>query len=110
MYFIRHKTADRSADHFQSILIDDAVHADCGSRQHVDLIQKWNKVSQSAVNAVYNETVQSNSPDIDIFQCLDHTAECSLGTVLLLPVFAGAFFIVGYKNETENSGTSGNCG
>src|SRR5699024_9903727 len=45
MNFVGHETSDGASHHFQTILIDDAVHTNCGSRKHINLIQEGDKIS-----------------------------------------------------------------
>ena len=70
-----------------------------------------NRLEQPSDGQIFFEGEDlTHMPDRQLYSVRQKMGICSLGTVLLLAVFVGAFFIVGDKNETENSGTSGNCG
>ena len=104
MNLIGHKAANGAADHLQTILVDNSVHANCGGRQHIDLVEEGDEVSQAAINAIHNKAVERNRPDINALQCLHHTGESGLCLVDFLAVLADALFIVRNKDQAQHTG------
>ena len=107
---IRHKAANGAADHFQSVLVEDPIHTYCSSRKHINLVQERNKICKSAINTVYRKTIQRNSPNINTLDSLHHAAKSCLCLIDFLAGFVHTFFIIGNKNQAEDSGSSGDSG
>lgn len=73
---VSQETAHRSAYHFQTVLIDDAVYADQRSRKRVSVFKEGNKIGKSAVNTVYEKDIKGDKPDAPALERLDHAFPC----------------------------------
>lgn len=51
-------TVYRSADHFQSVLIDNSIDTCKGYRKSISFFPKWNEISKTAVYGVSEEDVK----------------------------------------------------
>lgn len=72
--FVGDQTADRTADHFQAVLVNDAVYADQRCRKGIGFIQEGDKVRNTAIYAVDQEDIARYEPDILFFKAC--TAPC----------------------------------
>lgn len=67
---VRQEAANGAANHFQAILVDDAVDTDESCRQSIGFFQERNEVGNAAVDAVNEEDVERYEPDILVLNSL----------------------------------------